>query len=197
MIRQKFPRDQKRRIDMQLVNGQLDYAKQEWQSGEFHPGSPDVDSQVRFHTTSGGFKLFRKVNFPKRLGWTENTVITAAEFRKAAEPIIEDIEAWAKVRLPNGRHGCPFIGLEDWMPEEWGWISCHQFFRKRLWRMTSRCNRRHPTIDTVVTIFIECILQVVIRIMDCGSDDIKKGLQIKYMEFLCLPIDVADRKSVV
>ncbi|EJT71298.1 hypothetical protein GGTG_10557 [Gaeumannomyces tritici R3-111a-1] len=194
MIRQKFPRRRKIRSKLQLANSQLDYLRQEWKSGELHPGSPDIDALVEFsciRDVSASFNLARKSSLPKKHRWGKGPtqVAEAAGFRDAAEPIIKQIEDWADVRLPK-REDCPFIGLEDWMPEDWCWLSYYKFFILRRDRMTCYCNRAHPTVDDAITLFIECILQVIIRVMDCGSDDIKKKLQNKHKKFLCLPINI-------
>ncbi|KAI6507474.1 hypothetical protein MCOR13_002809 [Pyricularia oryzae] len=43
------------------------------------------------------------------------------------------------------------------MAGDWGWEACFVLFHGRLVRMIMLCNRRGPTIDNVVTVYIECI----------------------------------------
>ncbi|KAI6414576.1 hypothetical protein MCOR20_002090 [Pyricularia oryzae] len=43
------------------------------------------------------------------------------------------------------------------MAGDWGWEACFVLFHGRLVRMIMLCNRRGPTIDNVVTTYIECI----------------------------------------
>lgn len=54
---------------------------------------------------------------------------------------------------------CPYP-FEPWgIPDDWSWETCWWLFADRLKRMRVACNDKWDTIDTVVTIYLECVWQ--------------------------------------
>lgn len=102
--------------------------------------------------------------------------------------------AWTRVSLPE-RNGWVYFGHESTLPRDWGVDSCLALMAERLTRMTMACNKKWPTEETVVTIYLECIFQICVRdavIKDGGPDEeLRRFYREKYSEFLGLPVTVA------
>ena len=70
--------------------------------------------------------------------------------------VIQEIETHFGRSLPR-RNDCPYFLDPMGMPSEWCWGMAWALLEDRLQRMEDWCNRKHPTIDTIETIFLECI----------------------------------------
>ena len=105
--------------------------------------------------------------------------------------IAKQIQKWTDVTLPS-RNTCPYFLHPITIPNDWDWTKAYSLVKERLLVMRMGCNKKWTTVDTVVTIFLECILQACLRWMVISDDDLeaelKRKLQAKYAEFLGLPM---------
>lgn len=173
-IRTKVPYRKDHRMRMKIDSKQLEYLKEEWVSGKLHPGSQQQFIRRWIHTSG------------KRItcGWSTSQRATITR-------IVCEIEEWTGIQLPK-YDGCPYFAHEGARPENWSWVTTYILADERLQRMTTACNRKWPTIDNAMTIFLEMIFQVCVGRMVIDNDDQdfenKMKLQGEYREFLGLPL---------
>ncbi|KAH7469602.1 hypothetical protein IWW34DRAFT_849291 [Fusarium oxysporum f. sp. albedinis] len=176
-----MPPSSKRRMDLILSPDQLNYFKEEWISGKAHPGGSEKILQRRYRTEVTIQKPRWKISVHQ------------------INNIISEIERWANVSLPR-RHGCPFFGHPDAMPTDWCWKSCYTFMYDKLNMMQHKCNKYWVTVDSLETIYLECVFQVCVGRMVIMTDDPdfehKVVMKNKYSEFLGLPLDVEIRNPL-
>lgn len=176
-IRMKVPRSCKARLGPQLSQEQLAYLKEEWVSGKLRPGSPTAEPP-----------RYASQSHPGHMGmlseWDDR--------RPHIIQIIEEIEQWTGIELPRAYDGCPYFAHPDTMPQNWNWPNCFRLMICRTGRMANWCNRKWPTEETPITIFLECIFQVCVggMIIDANDTDTKRIMRAKYAEFLGLPLDI-------
>ncbi|CAG7557633.1 unnamed protein product [Fusarium equiseti] len=142
----------------------------------------------------------------ERLDSVQNFVIWGPEIQYPEQDLarlrtlVEEIQEFFGVQLPQGSDGCPFFAHPASMPQAWNWPIAFKLAADRLDRMKRACNRYFPTYDTVETIFLECIFQVcVVRcVLKSGDEyyDLKAHLKSKYASILDLPISIAFRDGL-
>lgn len=180
-IRMKVPYSKKGRCGLQMSAEQLSYLKEEWISGEFHPGNPEpwVGGLQQ-----GRNRQFFKINKEDR--WSELEIDSMLR-------IVDEIEAWTNVRLLR-QNGCPYFAHPETLPSSWNWKQCQILLELRLCRMKQFCNKWWLTVDTAATLFLECIFQVSVNGMVFSSEspdfEEKAALRLKYSEFLRLPLHI-------
>ncbi|KAH7092973.1 hypothetical protein FB567DRAFT_544381 [Paraphoma chrysanthemicola] len=75
------------------------------------------------------------------------------------EALFKQLEAEFDITLIKAPDGCPIICHPEASPE-WSWDVSYAFFTDRLDRMTHSCNQYDQTLDTALTLFIECVFQI-------------------------------------
>lgn len=151
------------------------YHREEWISGKFRRGSKAIIRHGYYSRS--------------RREWT-------SEERCRTQHITCEIEIWTDVELPR-RRGCPYFAHLDIAPADWNWRPCATLIADRINRMRGHCNRKCPTVDQPMGIFVECIFQACVARMVIGPSDKeytrKKMLQDKDSKFLylCLTLDVS------
>lgn len=166
-IRRKVPRDKHARINISISFRRFQFLLEEWLTGRLHNDSEPPVQPLRVSRNN------MASDYPLVLC------------------IIDEIEVWTEVRLPRA-NGCPWFLEETEMPDDWNWNKATALVYKRLKTMTRWCNKKWVTVETVITIFLECVLQVSLRLMVVRDDEPeserKRELQRKYAEFLGLPL---------
>ncbi|KAG9258639.1 uncharacterized protein F5Z01DRAFT_632713 [Emericellopsis atlantica] len=182
-IRRKLPYKGSARMRLDMSHEQLEYFREEWRSGKLHPGTPSpVQLQWIPAPRSADIKAFTG-------SWIQN--------RESVRRIVAEIESWTGVKLPRSDDGCPYFGHIATKPKNWSWMQCFRLIVCRWRRMHDWCNGCWVTVDTVITIFLECIFQVCVRKMTILDGDLlvdmKRSRKAKYAEFLGLPLNVEIR----
>lgn len=92
-----------------------------------------------------------------------NTAMKSSEWRPRGVDrllaVVHQIEERFEKQLPR-RNGCPYFLDPAGMPDDWTWGVCWYLIECRIDRMKYWCNKKWETIDTIETIFLECIWQV-------------------------------------
>ncbi|OAG16066.1 hypothetical protein CC77DRAFT_1012736 [Alternaria alternata] len=114
--------------------------------------------------------------------------------------LINQLEKEFGVSVTKSTDGCPVVARlpkTSTSSQEWSWVAAANFFFQRLDRLRKRCNRWDATIDTPITLFVECIFQICVGLWDetrpmkenaVWSLDEKKAYKKKYGDLLGLPI---------
>nr|XP_036579828.1 uncharacterized protein CTRU02_10304 [Colletotrichum truncatum]KAF6787508.1 hypothetical protein CTRU02_10304 [Colletotrichum truncatum] len=108
--------------------------------------------------------------------------------------IVKEIEDWTGVDLIKSEDGCAYFAHVDTLPRDWSWETCGRLMTERYWRMRNGCNKKHNTVDTSTTLYLECVYQACVNIMVVQNSDpdrrAKAEAQAQYGEFLGLPLAV-------
>lgn len=176
-IRRQLPHTRKSRMQLRVSPEQLDYLREEWMSGKLRQGSQTARPPFYF------------------IGIAEINSCTSSEWearRPRINIIVDEIEQWTGVNLLRAPDGCPYFAHPDTMPSDWSWYSCLRLMVCRFVRMRDRCNQYWPTVDSPITIFLECIFQVCVgrMVVTAKDSEEKSNMHYKYAEFLGLPLDI-------
>jgi hypothetical protein len=73
--------------------------------------------------------------------------------------IIAQMELKFQQNVMRSGDGAPWLWIRHHMPATWSWSRLWRMFIGRLQRMRLFCNRKHETIDSVITLFLEGVYQ--------------------------------------
>ncbi|KAH6629337.1 hypothetical protein C7974DRAFT_413144 [Boeremia exigua] len=80
-------------------------------------------------------------------------------FVRTAEKIIREMENHYARSVPRSSSGAPWPFMSHHMPKIWSWGNVIALFKYRSYRMRFDCNSKHATIDTPLSLLLECIRQ--------------------------------------
>ncbi|KAM0718170.1 hypothetical protein Q7P37_006502 [Cladosporium fusiforme] len=111
--------------------------------------------------------FFRETNLTHGLGqsamsWTVDEV-------EAVDNMIALFEAFHGKQIHRSPDGAPWLWIEHHMPPQWSWYRLWRLFAGRLYRFQMLCNRKHETVDSVTTLFLEGVYQ---HLKHSGRDEL-------------------------
>ncbi|OBR04842.1 hypothetical protein CH63R_11545 [Colletotrichum higginsianum IMI 349063] len=176
----KVPWSKTARLNLDISPAQMQYLRDEWIAGKPHPGDVTVFKRPYY-----GIWAYQS----DWLSYVEKTKI-----------IVTEIEEWTGVELIRSDDGCAYFAHPETLPDDWSWKNCGRLMNNRFDRMRIQCNKRHETVDSPTTIYLECVYQACVNVMVVKDSDpereAKLQVQARYAEFFGLPLAIENHNPL-